>query len=163
MVKIDENMFQNDRQELWGRLIDVVEDWLEEKGITKEDIPNPDREDEDAAIIYGDDYDYLADRFANAVGISRDYPERDVNLNEVRAEQAAKDLISYVNSYSPRDDIFAKIICNEHRTLQQSVMRLFIAVVREMSKVGTDERNEASVELAKKIMDIADAYPLPFI
>lgn len=76
--QISEDMSQSDRMELWGRLIDVVEDWLVEKGITEEDIPNAEREDvEDAAIIFGDDYDYLADRFAEVIGISRD------NLGEV--------------------------------------------------------------------------------
>ncbi len=73
---ISEQMSQSDRMELLGGLIDVVEDWLEEKGITANDIPNEEREDtEDAAIIYGSDYDYLADRFATVVGISRDCPD----------------------------------------------------------------------------------------
>lgn len=76
--QISEEMSQSDRMELWGRLIDVVEDWLAEKGITEEDIPNEEREGvEDAAIIFGNDYDYLADRFAEVIGISRD------NLGEV--------------------------------------------------------------------------------
>lgn len=71
-------MSQSDRMELWGRLIDVVEDWLTEKGITADAIPNEDRDGvEDAAIIFGDDYDYFADRFAEAIGISRD------NIGEV--------------------------------------------------------------------------------
>ena len=70
---ISEDMSQSDRMELWGRLIDVVEDWLVEKGITEENIPNEEREGvEDAAIIFGDDYDYLADRFSEVIGISRD-------------------------------------------------------------------------------------------
>ncbi len=76
--QINEDMSQSDRMELWGRLIDVVEDWLVEKGITEEDIPNEEREDvEDAAIIFGDDYDYFANQFAEVIGISRD------NLGEV--------------------------------------------------------------------------------
>lgn len=50
----------------------MVEDFLEEKGITKEDITNDEREDDpDATIIYGSDYDELADKFANIIGISR--------------------------------------------------------------------------------------------
>ncbi len=73
--QISEDMSQSDRMELWGCLIDVVEDWLTEKGITADDIPNDEREDtEDAAIIFGDDYDYFADRFAKVIGISRDCP-----------------------------------------------------------------------------------------
>lgn len=77
--KISESMTQSERMELWGCLIDVVEDWLEEKGITADNIPNDDRKDvEDAAIIFGDDYDYLADRFAEVIGISRDCVEEEL-------------------------------------------------------------------------------------
>ena len=71
--QISEDMSQSDRMELWGCLIDVVEDWLSEKGISADDIPNDERKDtENAAIIFGDDYDYLADQFSKVIGISRD-------------------------------------------------------------------------------------------
>ena len=43
----------NDRAEFIGQIIDIFEDFLEEKGI---EIPNDDREDENDAIIYGLDY-----------------------------------------------------------------------------------------------------------
>ena len=66
---------QSDRCELFGILIDVVEDFLEEKGVTHDMIPNEERESEDSAIIYGSDYDYLADRFSAILGIERDEPE----------------------------------------------------------------------------------------
>ena len=79
---IDNNLSQDERNELWGRLIDAVEDWLTEKGITPEDIPNPERDEynqeagyeegENEAIIFGSDYDDLANRFADALGIDRD-------------------------------------------------------------------------------------------
>lgn len=71
-MKINNRMSQTDRCELFGCLIDVVEDWLETKGITVADIPNDEREDEDSAIIYGSDYDELANEFANVLGIDRD-------------------------------------------------------------------------------------------
>ena len=62
----------SDACETIGAMVDTVEDFLEEKGITKNDIPNDEREDDpDAAIIYGSDYDELADKFANIIGISR--------------------------------------------------------------------------------------------
>lgn len=71
-LKIGAEMYQSDRDELFGSLIDIFEDWLEEKGITANDIPNEEREDtENAAIIYGSDYDYLADRFAAILGVWR--------------------------------------------------------------------------------------------
>ena len=77
MELANQTLAQDDRCELFGCLIDVVEDFLTEKGITAEDIPNDEREDsdEDAAIIYGTDYDDLADRFAEVLGINRWAPE----------------------------------------------------------------------------------------
>ena len=43
--------------EFIGQLIDIFEDFLEERGVM---LPNDEREqDEDAAIIYGTDYDQL--------------------------------------------------------------------------------------------------------
>ena len=55
--------------ELMGSLVDVVEDWLYFKGFTPKDFPNDDREgDEDEAIVYGSDYDMLAEAFSNVLG-----------------------------------------------------------------------------------------------
>ena len=78
-----DNMTQADRCELFGLLIDVVEDFLEEKGITPEDIPNDERDsDSDSdAIIYGSDYDDLANRFSEVLGIERDVPEEDLSMD----------------------------------------------------------------------------------
>lgn len=53
-------MTNSERLETLGCIIDIFEDFLEEKGI---DIPNDEKEqDDDAAIIYGTDYDNLSDR-----------------------------------------------------------------------------------------------------
>ena len=79
------------------------------------------------------------------------------------AVSAAEKLVDFVNSYSSDYESFANYICNEHRTLQQSVMRLFIFTIGKMAEVGTDERNEAAVKLAKKITEIAKDYNLPLI
>lgn len=88
MRKISENMSQEERTELFGSLIDVVEDWLAEKGFTPNNFPkglkfldydeNP-SENLDKAIIFGEDYDILADGFASVVGVSR-YDEEDFDL-----------------------------------------------------------------------------------
>lgn len=51
---------QENKTEFLGQLIDVVEDWLEEKGI---DIPNEEKDELNAAIIYGSDYDKLKSGF----------------------------------------------------------------------------------------------------
>ena len=81
-----------------------------------------------------------------------------------RAQKAANDLLEFVNSYTHDDKIFANTICTGHRTLQQSVMRLMMATIKRMpEQTGFDERNEASVKLAKKIVEATDRYSLPFI
>lgn len=89
MREINENMPQNERAELWGSLIDVVEDWLEEKGFSPKDFPNDDRNfpmDPDEAIIFGEDYDRLANDFARVIGISRDYVEERKTKNWAERE-----------------------------------------------------------------------------
>lgn len=83
--------------------------------------------------------------------------------NEFRARRMANDLLIFVNSFGYDAETFAKMIAAGHKTLQQSVMRLFIATIRKMAEVNPDARNEATVELAKKILEIADDYPLPLI
>ena len=53
---------EDDRAEFIGEIVDIFEDFLEEKGIT---IPNPEKnedDDENQAIIYGSDYGYCQDR-----------------------------------------------------------------------------------------------------
>lgn len=79
------------------------------------------------------------------------------------AERLANDILYFVNNYCFDSATFAKTICNGHKTLQQSTMRLFIATIREMAKVTPDKRNAATVELAKVISNIADEYVLPLI
>ena len=83
--------------------------------------------------------------------------------NMSRAEVEAMLLLEFVNNYSCDYATFAKTIANGHRTLQQSVMRLFIATIRELAKAHSDDRNAETVELAKKIIEIADGYSLPLI
>lgn len=79
------------------------------------------------------------------------------------AEDNANRLMSFVNHYGCDYAAFAKTVAGGHKTLQQSVMRLFIATIREMAKVTPDDRNAQSVELAKEILKIADGYSLPLI
>lgn len=64
-------MDHSERMELFGTMVDIVEDWLESKGITRDDIHCEDRDKaiadgeapKDCAIIYGEDYDYLTGEF----------------------------------------------------------------------------------------------------
>ena len=79
------------------------------------------------------------------------------------AERIAEDLLNFVNCFSHDEATFAKTIARGHKTLQQSVMRLFIRTIREMAEVVPDERNEQTVKLAKRITEIAEDYPLPLV
>lgn len=64
LKKIENNKLA-DESEFYGQLIDAVEYFLDERDVT---WPNPEREDcEDAAIIYGDDYDELKSAFQNII------------------------------------------------------------------------------------------------
>ena len=81
----------------------------------------------------------------------------------VEAENLANQILDFVNSYSHDADTFAKTIARGHKTLQQSTMRLMIRTIGEMAKVTPDGRNAATVELAKKIVEIADGYSLPLV
>ena len=65
------NMTNSDKLEFLGQIIDIFEDFLDEKGIK---IDNPDRDRdaiEDAACgdtnIYGCDYGYLSDRIESTM------------------------------------------------------------------------------------------------
>ena len=56
MKRID----QNDKAEFLGQIIDIFEDFLEERGVM---FPNEERDQDpdNAAIIYGTDYGYLSE------------------------------------------------------------------------------------------------------
>lgn len=59
----------DDEPEFIGRLVDIMEDFLCQKGVM---IDNPERDedgDEDAAIIYGSDYDALANEFRHVMRV----------------------------------------------------------------------------------------------
>lgn len=165
MKKICCDMPEEERVALLGGLIDVVEDWLEEKGFSPKDFPSEDRQfppNPDEAIIFGDDYGYLADGFAKIIGIEKDCVDGK-NERKKQADQLANDILAFVNTFGHDDTTFSEKICKGHRTLQQSVMRLFISTIQKMSEVDSDGRNAATVELARKITEIAKDYPLPFI
>lgn len=92
--------------------------------------------------------------------------EVDVTPEQLRLAytyKTANRILAYVNAYGTDNEGFAKIIATSHRTLQQSVMRLFIRTIEEISKQSTDLRNEQAVELAKKITEVAKDYTLPLI
>ncbi len=76
-----------------------------------------------------------------------------MTTEEERTKNAVINLTEFVNSFGTDNKLFAQYLMNEHRTLQQSTMRLFVACIEEWSKQKHwDLRNETTIELAKKIM-----------
>lgn len=80
-----------------------------------------------------------------------------------KGKKLANDILNYVNNLTFDEESFVSTICSAHRTLQQSTMRLFITTICKMAENDTDARNEASVELAKKIAEMAKEHPLPLV
>lgn len=90
-----------------------------------------------------------------------DYREREDNA----VVELDKAISNFVNGFGySRVSQLAEHMVNDHPTLQQSKMRLFVAFVREMAKVNPDGRNEASVKLAKGLVkEWGDGPALPTI
>lgn len=91
-----------------------------------------------------------------------DYPE---NLDQTREFQAAKTLASAVNDYSFNPKRFAETLPYIHRTLQQNIFRLLVAIIEFMAddNYRIDLRNQASHEISKKLAVILEREHIPFI
>lgn len=83
--------------------------------------------------------------------------------------QAYKQLSDFVNTMGADYENFVAAALNDHRTLQQNVMRLFLQLVEGWAQMYDegfyDERNEATCRLAKKIHELvqAEGMTLPLI
>ena len=89
------------------------------------------------------------------------------NLQMSREYQAAIELGDSMNDYSWNPERFAESVRVLHRTTQQTLFRTIIATIRYMAadSYGIDQRNKASHEIAKKIIEsgaLDEAY-IPFI
>jgi len=84
-------------------------------------------------------------------------------------EDVARAFTDYINTLSNQEKSLAKALHNSHRTLQQSVMRVFLQFVEllddDYKNNRFDARNETSCELANIIMKKTDEIErsLPFI
>ena len=88
-------------------------------------------------------------------------------LKETREYKAAEALADAVNSMGWKPENFAKGMTLQHRTLQQEVMRTFVAMIHVMASdnYGFDLRNKGSHDAAKKMVEshLLDEIYLPFI
>lgn len=83
----------------------------------------------------------------------------------IRAIAAAEALSNSVNEMGFDYETFAEVLGSDHRTLQQSTMRAFLAFCNKMAEHDTqgyhDQRNEASCKLATEVMKLT--HYLPYI
>lgn len=130
-----------DAMELLRTLIDSVEDFLDDKGITPEMLPNADREsNSDAALIYGTDYDDLANRFAVNLGISID-PNDYYNDPEKVAKKIANHL--------PKDILYAAY-------RRQQMLYRVDDVYSHADDLGIEFSEEEAEQIAEKFIENYD-------
>jgi hypothetical protein len=73
------------------------------------------------------------------------------------SEEVARKISDTINSLGLREDEVAKLLANEHPTLQQQFMNIAVHFIVEMSKKAScDQRNFCSVEKAKRIVKNMD-------
>jgi len=88
--------------------------------------------------------------------------------DEEFARAAQEQLSRFVNKYGCPQSEFAEFVMSDHRTLQQSMMRLFVECIKgwaeKAEKKDYDLRNEATCKLCQKIVArFDDELGLPFI
>ena len=83
------------------------------------------------------------------------------------AEFVVKVLTDYLNNFGSHEEEFVEGLGRQHRTLQQGATRLFVKWFRKLREDNlrpsgglvrnpVDDRNEASVILARKMFDALD-------
>lgn len=84
---------------------------------------------------------------------------------ESREYQAAKALEDSINDMSWNPKEFAEATLTFHRTLQQTLFRTLVAVLREYADPNrsVDPRNEASKDGSRKLLEVIDTLYIPFI
>lgn len=88
-------------------------------------------------------------------------------LRASREYKAVEALTDAINSMSWNPKKFGLAVSMQHRTLQQSLMKSFVATIRVMASdnYGYDDRNRGAHEAAKKMIEsgVLDDIYLPFI
>lgn len=86
-------------------------------------------------------------------------------MSRKTAEELMEDITNFVNVYGMDKEGFKKAFRKQHRTLQQSTMRLFLEVIEMMAEddYPTDPRNEGAKKtcqaLVKNFKASNDGYP----
>lgn len=88
-------------------------------------------------------------------------------LENSRKFKAAKELEHALNDYGWNEKRFASVVTTFHRTLQQTLFRSMVEVIKIMGSegYGYDLRNKYSHEICKKIVEsgVLEDKRIPFI
>lgn len=75
-------------------------------------------------------------------------------MDTTHEREVAEALMDGINTMSFYPQPFVDVVTREHKTLQQSAFRLFMACVKEWATHEYyDDRNEATVKLSKRIVE----------
>ena len=76
-------------------------------------------------------------------------------------QERAREISRQLNCLATDENKIGMELANDHPTLQQSAMRMVVGFLQAMkAKSYADGRNEASVELAKKLLDSVESTDL---
>ena len=86
-------------------------------------------------------------------------------LENSREFKAAQELERALNDYGWNEKRFALATTIFHRTLQQTLFRTIVEILKMYAdpQRRTDLRNKASIEGAKKLMEVLEELHIPFI
>lgn len=80
-------------------------------------------------------------------------------MTKKTAEEIGKEFMDAINNTMWHPSDFAKVVCNEHRYLQQEAFDTFMTCLREWAKhEHWDGRNENAVELSKVLVEVLDDF-----
>lgn len=102
--------------------------------------------------------DNLTEEQKKTIGnLKKEYEYATYKEHEDRHGFFRKQVEKMVNDFGFQDEELAKSMANDHPTLQQSFMRFVVKFIEKMAKKAyCDDRNRASVELAKKLYPIIE-------
>ena len=86
-------------------------------------------------------------------------------LENSREFKAAQELERALNDYGWNEKRFALATTTFHRTLQQTLFRTIVEILKMYAdpQRRPDLRNKASIEGAKKLMEVLEELHIPFI
>lgn len=76
-------------------------------------------------------------------------------MKRLTPEELAETITDFVNNFGCDHEAFIKALFNDHRTLQQSTIRLFLQVIEAAAKeeYRTDLRNERAKKTCQEIVE----------